>query len=165
VLDVDDLLGQAGTVYLLGAEDGTTAPLVAALTAEIAHHARMTAVGLPGGRLDPPLTIALDEAAMVCPVPLDRWSADMGGRGITIHVSIQSRAQLRQRWGDTGAAAILNNAATLLIYGGTRDPAVIERWAGGGVIRMVYWLPPAERGEVERALDTITGFIAEYRGG
>jgi type IV secretion system protein VirD4 len=28
---------------------------------------------------------------------------------------------LRQRWGDTGAAAILNNTATLLIYGGTRD--------------------------------------------
>ena len=27
----------------------------------------------------------------------------------------QSRAQLRQRWGDCGAAAILNNAATLLV--------------------------------------------------
>jgi hypothetical protein len=51
------------------------------------------------------------------------------------------------------------------IYGGTRDPATTERWAEGGVTRMVYWLPPAERGEVERALDAITGFIAEYRGG
>jgi len=28
---------------------------------------------------------------------------------------------LRQRWGDTGAAAILNNAGTLLVFGGTRD--------------------------------------------
>jgi type IV secretory pathway TraG/TraD family ATPase VirD4 len=46
----------------------------------------------------------------------------MGGRNVTIHIGAQSRAQLRQRWGDTGAAAILNNTATLLIYGGTRDP-------------------------------------------
>jgi hypothetical protein len=45
----------------------------------------------------------------------------MGGRNVTIHIGAQSRAQLRQRWGDTGAAAILNNTATLLIYGGTRD--------------------------------------------
>ena len=45
----------------------------------------------------------------------------MGGRGVTIHIAVQSRAQLRQRWGDTGAAAILNNAATLLIFGGSRD--------------------------------------------
>jgi type IV secretory pathway TraG/TraD family ATPase VirD4 len=40
---------------------------------------------------------------------------------VPIHIGAQSRAQLRQRWGDTGAGAILNNAATLLIYGGTRD--------------------------------------------
>jgi type IV secretion system protein VirD4 len=58
---------------------------------------------------------------LICPVPLDNWTADMGGRGVTIHIAVQSRAQLRQRWGDTGAAAIVNNAATLLIYGGGRD--------------------------------------------
>lgn len=36
----------------------------------------------------------------------------MGGRAITIHIGAQSRAQLRQRWGADGAAAILNNTAT-----------------------------------------------------
>jgi hypothetical protein len=45
----------------------------------------------------------------------------MGGRNITIHIAAQSRAQLRQRWGDTGAAAILNNAATLMLFGGGKD--------------------------------------------
>jgi type IV secretory pathway TraG/TraD family ATPase VirD4 len=45
----------------------------------------------------------------------------MGGRNVTIHIAAQSRAQLRKRWGDTGAGAILNNAATVLIFGGTRD--------------------------------------------
>jgi type IV secretory pathway TraG/TraD family ATPase VirD4 len=71
--------------------------------------------------LDPPLTLVLDEAALICPIPLDKWTADMGGRNITIHIAVQSRAQLRHRWGDTGAAAILNNAATLLVFGGGRD--------------------------------------------
>jgi type IV secretion system protein VirD4 len=120
--DVEQLLDERGTVYMLGADDGQVAPLVTALTGHIAREARRIAGHLPGGRLDPPLTLALDEAALICPIPLDNWTADMGGRGVTIHIAAQSRAQLRQRWGDVGAAAILNNAATLMIYGGTRDP-------------------------------------------
>jgi len=120
--DVPGLLASGGTVFMLGADDGQTAPLVCSLTGHIARQARRLAALQPGGRLDPPLTLVLDEAALVCPVPLDNWTADMGGRGVTIHIAVQSRAQLRQRWGDTGAAAILNNSATVLIYGGTRDP-------------------------------------------
>jgi type IV secretory pathway TraG/TraD family ATPase VirD4 len=120
--DVAELLESAGTVYMLGAEDTQVAPLVTALTGHIARQARKIASRCPAGRLDPPLTLALDEAALICPIPLDNWTADMGGRGVTIHIAAQSRAQLRNRWGDTGAAAILNNAATLLVFGGTRDP-------------------------------------------
>jgi type IV secretory pathway TraG/TraD family ATPase VirD4 len=124
--DVAELLESRGTVYMLGADDGQVAPLVTALTGHIAREARRIAATdshlAARGRLDPPLTLALDEAALICPIPLDNWTADMGGRNVTIHIGAQSRAQLRQRWGDTGAAAILNNTATLLIYGGTRDP-------------------------------------------
>ena len=120
--DVEQLLATRGTVYMLGAEEGTVAPLVTALTGHIAREARRIAGNKPGGRLDPPLTLALDEAALICPIPLDNWTADMGGRNVTIHIAAQSRAQLRQRWGDTGAAAILNNVATLMIFGGSRDP-------------------------------------------
>jgi type IV secretion system protein VirD4 len=119
--DVAELLDSRGTVYMLGAEDAQVAPLVTALTGHIAREARRIAGTLPGGRLDPPLTLALDEAALICPLPLDNWTADMGGRNVTIHIAAQSRAQLRKRWGDTGAGAILNNAATVLIFGGTRD--------------------------------------------
>jgi type IV secretion system protein VirD4 len=120
-LDVETLLAERGTVYMLGAEDARTAPLVTAFTGHVAREARRLAGMRPGGRLDPPLTLVLDEAALICPVPLDNWTADMGGRGVPIHVCAQSRAQLRQRWGDVGAAAILNNAATLLIFGGVKD--------------------------------------------
>lgn len=119
--DVAKLLRERGTVYMLGAEDGQVAPLMAALTGHIAREARRIAATMPGGRLDPPLTLVLDEAALICPVPLDNWTADMGGRNVTIHIAVQSRAQLRQRWGDMGAAAIMNNAATLMIFGGSRD--------------------------------------------
>jgi len=122
MLDVEEFLRLRGTLYVLGAEDAIVAPLVAALTSEIARQARWLASDMPGGRLDPPLTLVLDEAALICPVPLDRWTADMGGRNITIHIAAQSKAQLRQRWGDDGASAIMNNCATILIYGGTRDP-------------------------------------------
>jgi hypothetical protein len=126
--DVDHLLASRGTVFLLGAADGQTAPLVAALTGHIAREARQLASVQPHGRLDPPLTLALDEAALICPVPLDQWTADMGGRGVTMHIAVQSRAQLEQRWGREGAAAILNNAGTVLVYGGTRDPHDLDAW-------------------------------------
>jgi type IV secretory pathway TraG/TraD family ATPase VirD4 len=53
----------------------------------------------------------------------------MGGRNITIHIAAQSRAQLRQRFGEAGAAAIINNTATLLIFGGTRDPDDLAAYA------------------------------------
>jgi type IV secretory pathway TraG/TraD family ATPase VirD4 len=119
--DVAELLDSRATVYMLGAEDAQVAPLVTALTGHIAREARRIAGTQPGGRLDPPLTLALDEAALICPLPLDNWTADMGGRNVTIHIAAQSRAQLRKRWGDTGAGAILNNSATVLIFGGTRD--------------------------------------------
>ena len=71
----------------------------------------------------------LDEAALICPIPLDEWTADMGGRNITMHIAAQSRAQLRHRWQDTGAAAILNNAGTVLLFGGTRDPDDLHAYA------------------------------------
>ena len=95
-------------MHLIGHETSTRfAPLVAALVAEIAHQARDPRVPLPRRAPGPTLTMLLDEAAIACPVPLDAWTADMGGRGVTIHVSVQSLAQLRQRWGDNGAGTIL----------------------------------------------------------
>ena len=127
-LDVGQLLGQRGTVYLLGAQDAQVAPLVTALTGHVARTARQLAASMPSGRLDPPLTLVLDEAALICPIPLDEWTADMGGRNVTLHIAAQSRAQLRHRWQDTGAAAILNNAGTVLLFGGTRDPDDLQAY-------------------------------------
>jgi len=131
--DVADLLRHRATVYLLGAAETHAAPLVTALTGHIAREARRLAALEPDGRLDPPLTLALDEAALISPVPLDSWTADMGGRGVTIIAAFQSRAQLLARWGVNGAAVILNNAAAVMMFGGTRDRDDLVYWGSTDV--------------------------------
>ena len=115
------LLESRATVFLLGAEEADTGPLVCALTGHIAREARRLAASCPGGRLDPPLLLALDEAALISPVPLENWTADMGGRGVTIIAPFQSRAQLLARYGEHKTATILNNTGSVLLFGGTRD--------------------------------------------
>ena len=127
--DVAELLASRATVYLLGGEEAQSAPLVCALTGHIARQARALAALQPGGRLDPALTLALDEAALISPVPLQRWTADMGGRGVTIVAAFQSRAQLLARYGEADAAVILNNAAAALLFGGTRDRDDLQFWS------------------------------------
>lgn len=120
LLNITDLIERSETLHLIGHEDQTgLSPLIGALVAEIGHAARTLAARKPGGRLDPPLTMLLDEAALTCPVPLDRWTADMGGRGVTLHICAQSLAQLRARWGDNGAATIVANVTALLWFGGS----------------------------------------------
>jgi type IV secretion system protein VirD4 len=53
----------------------------------------------------------------------------MGGRGVCIVIALQSRAQLIARWGVTGAAIILNNAASVMVFGGTRDRDDLDYWS------------------------------------
>jgi len=127
--NVAELLESKATVYMLGAEEAHTAPLLAALTGHIAREARQVATESSRGRLDTALTLVLDEAALITPVPLPRWTADMGGRNITIHIGAQSRAQLRDRWGDMGCAAILTNSASVLILAGARDPDDLQAYS------------------------------------
>ncbi|MHA6795923.1 type IV secretory system conjugative DNA transfer family protein [Pseudonocardia bannensis] len=128
-LDVAELLASNGTVYLVGGEEAQVAPLVAALTGHVARQARRIAATKPGGRLDPPLRLALDEAALICPVPLESWTADMGGRGVNIIAAFQSRAQLLARYGTHDAATILNNAGAVMVFGGTRDRDDLQFWS------------------------------------
>ncbi len=120
-LDVEALLFQRGTIYLLGAEDAQHAPLLTALTGHLARTGRQVAGRQPDGRLDPHATFALDEAPNICLIPLDKWTSDFGGRGMPMHILAQSSSQLAQRWGEHGAATITNNAGAVVIYGATSD--------------------------------------------
>ena len=40
-------------------------------------------------------------------------------------------------------------------FGARPDPEAIERYEQAGVSRTVFWIEPAERGEVERSLDGV----------
>jgi type IV secretion system protein VirD4 len=122
LLDVERLISQGtGSLYLIG-RDGGARTLIGALAAEVAHQVRMYAAAAPDGRLDPPMTAVLDEAPLTCgPISLDDWTADMGGRGFTIHAAAQSPAQLREVWGQDRADALLGNAGTLMVFGGLKS--------------------------------------------
>lgn len=127
--DVEQLLRERATVFLLGAEETNVAPLMCALTGHIAREARRIAATRPGGRLDPPLGLYLDEAFLICPVPLDSWTADMGGRNVTIIAVFQSRAQMLDRYGAAKTGQIMTNAAAKVIFGGTGDRDDLIFWS------------------------------------
>jgi type IV secretion system protein VirD4 len=119
LINIRELIERGQTLHLIGHEQrGTISPLIGAFVAEIAEAARGLAADQPTGRLDPPLTMLLDEAAIVVPVPLHEWTADMGGRGVTMHISVHSLAQMRSRWGRENADALLGNIACFIVFGG-----------------------------------------------
>jgi type IV secretory pathway TraG/TraD family ATPase VirD4 len=119
LVDLQRVFLRGETLHLIGQGDhGTTAPLIGAFVAEIAHAARVLATAQPGDKLDPPVTMLLDELAIVTPVPIHQWTADLGGFGVNIHISVQSLAQTRGRWG-ADADTLLGNIGCFIIFGGS----------------------------------------------
>lgn len=119
--DLEGFLRSRGTVYLLVAEKQATAlaPLIAAFADELIETAKRLADNLPGGRLDPPLGLFLDEIANVVPLPgLPALMSFAGGSGIFIAAILQSRAQAEARWGAQQAAMLWGAATVKLILGG-----------------------------------------------
>ena len=135
VFDVARFLDDQSTLYLIMSErpHASVAPLAAAFTTHVFEQAKRIASRKPKGRLDPPLGLILDEAALTTPVPLDRWVADAGGRGIHIVWSVQSPSQLAQRWDRTGADTIWNATNAKIVFGGLTldgDLEAISRLCG-----------------------------------
>ena len=128
VFDVANFIADHGTLYILGSDDKHSgiAPLLAALTGYVFETAKHLAADYSKGRLDPPLMLALDEAALITPVPLDRWLADAGGRGIHVIWAVQSPSQLAATWGERGADTIMNATNITMIYGGLKLDADLE---------------------------------------
>ena len=118
--DPREFLTGNGTIYLLGTATGSaaTAGLVGAFVEDVAEAARRLAAQSPGARLDPPLTLVLDEAANY-PLPsLPSLMSDGGGTGICSAVVLQSLAQARHVWGEHAASAIWDAAIVKVILGG-----------------------------------------------
>lgn len=141
--DPRTFLQEHGSLYLLGAT-GTqlsVAPLITALLEDLLDTARQLASAQPGGRLDPPLLLLLDEAANIAPIPsLPNLMSDGGGTGITTVTVLQSLAQARARWGEAGADAMWDASTTKVILGGLAhadDLLRISRLAGDIDVRQI----------------------------
>jgi type IV secretion system protein VirD4 len=128
-LDIPSFLRETGTLYLIAetrGEDAPVAPLFACLASEIHHTAALAGSLLPGGRLDPPLLMALDEVTQICPVPVPSWLADSGGKGIQIITVAHGEAQLRRRWGPDGARIIMDTSGAKLWLPGISDTDTLD---------------------------------------
>lgn len=147
-------LATGGTLYVIGAheEHSPVGPLFSTFIGYLYEHARRAAAASPGERLDPPLTMVLDEAYATFRVPLPRWTSDAGGYGIPIVVAIQGYAQLVDAFGKEGAEIIWQNATTKITLGGQMDPDTVrnlsvlcgERAGEVGAEAMVPVLRPDE---------------------
>ena len=133
--DPDAFLEAKGTLYLLGTSTGASATsgIVGAFIEDIVEAARRRAAASPGARLDPPLSLVLDEAANY-PLPsLPSLMSDGGGTGISTIVVLQSLAQALHVWSEHAAQAIWDAAIVKIILGGgsnARDLEDLSRLVG-----------------------------------
>lgn len=120
-LDIEQWLRAGGTIYLLvkDKQAKALAPLTSAFVDEVIETAARIANESPGGRLDPPLGLFLDEVANVSPLPhLPELISFAGGTGIFVLAILQSQAQARKRWGIDGAEMLWGSATIKVALGG-----------------------------------------------
>ncbi|MFI7410350.1 type IV secretory system conjugative DNA transfer family protein [Streptomyces sp. NPDC049627] len=104
-LALDSFVHEGGTLYLVGesiedprANPGAM-PLLTALAASVVERGRRMAERSSSGRLDPPLTLVLDDVAAVAPLPqLPELLATGADRGMPTLALLRSREQARSRW-------------------------------------------------------------------
>ncbi|WP_171814561.1 type IV secretory system conjugative DNA transfer family protein [Arthrobacter dokdonensis] len=131
--DPKAFIEQRGTLYLIGTKSGASAagPYLSALIDDIDNAAREMAFVAPGGRLDPPLSLILDEIANLSPWPgLPVVLSDGGGIGISTIVVLQSLSQARSGWSMDEAATIWDAAIIKVIFGGGSDERDLRALAG-----------------------------------
>jgi type IV secretion system protein VirD4 len=127
--DIPAFLRARGTLYMIAesqGEDAPVAPLFAAMADEIHYQAALLGQASPGGRLDPPLLMGLDEVTQICPVPLPVWLSDSGGKGIQIVGVAHGEAQLASRWQDHGKQVVLDTSSVKLFLPGITDVTTLE---------------------------------------
>lgn len=148
VFDMEEFLSGRNTLYILGKEkkNGSVAAVATCLLEDFFDEIRNIASQQPGSRLDPPLTVELNEAAHIAPMPnLPGYMGDSGGFSIALHVYLQSLSQARARWGQDEAMIMWDNAAIRVIMGGAGNVHDLRDTSGlMGQIRGKDVLTPEE---------------------
>jgi hypothetical protein len=104
-LALDSFVNEGGTLYVVGEsiEDPRqhpgAMPLLTALASSVVERGRRMAERSSSGRLDPPLTLVLDDVAAVAPLPQFPELLSTGAdQGLPTVALLRSREQARSRW-------------------------------------------------------------------
>lgn len=104
-LALESFTGEGGTLYVVGEsiEDPRTRPgampLLTALSSYVVEHGRRMAARSTDGRLDPPMTLVLDDVAAVAPLPqLPELMSTGRSQGLLPLALLRSQEQGRARW-------------------------------------------------------------------
>lgn len=109
-LTLDSFVHEGGTLFVVGeaiedpkSRQGPGAmPLLTALASSVVEHGRRMAERSSSGRLDPPMTLVLDDAAAVAPLPqLPELLLTGAEQGLPTLALLRSREQGRSRWPDS----------------------------------------------------------------
>ncbi|MEU1377895.1 type VI secretion protein [Streptomyces triculaminicus] len=102
---LESFVAEGGTLYVVGEaiEDPRTRPgampLLTALASSVVEHGRRMAARSSSGRLDPPLTLVLDDVAAVAPLPaLPELLTAGEAQGLPTVALMRSEEQARARW-------------------------------------------------------------------
>jgi type IV secretory pathway TraG/TraD family ATPase VirD4 len=132
-LDLDQWFESGnGTIYLVADEKGDSAVrgLMTALVDAVATRAKRRAQRAPGGRLDPPVAVLLDEAANIAPLKdIPDLMSVAGSQSMFLMVVLQANSQGEQVWGPAGIRKLVSSATVRLLLGGGGDPDDLERWS------------------------------------
>ena len=122
------LLAGPNTLYLIApAHDqrrlrGLFTALVADITAAAFDRSAQT-----GRPINPPLLLALDEAANIAPLPnLDEIASTGPGQGVQLLTILQNISQASDRWGKDRAETIIANHRARLFCSGIGDRATLD---------------------------------------
>jgi type IV secretion system protein VirD4 len=127
--DFVSFLTSKDTLYLIASDSKTSpvSPLFVAFLAELTFHARMNKARTGSKRLDPPLTLELDELANIAPIPVDAWASWAAGSGIRINMYGQAWSQFVDRWGTEGSETIWQAAKCKVIFTAGSEKTLNEK--------------------------------------
>lgn len=123
--DTEAFLRGGGTCYMISAGTNSAKETAGSVgifyslfldhVCDVAHELSQKS---PGGRLDPPLSLILDELANIHPWPgAARMSSAGSGEGVHLVAFFQSRSQGQDAYGDEVEETIWNNCANVLLQG------------------------------------------------
>ncbi|MBF6253919.1 type IV secretory system conjugative DNA transfer family protein [Nocardia farcinica] len=123
--------GKAPTLYLMTQEgSGSAGAVIAAMVAKIFELGDLAA-SAHGGRVDPPLTLVLDECANICKIKrLPKLASHLGSKSMCVTAIFQSEAQVISTWGADDAAALWGASTVRILGAGLQDEPFLRKISG-----------------------------------